>query len=464
MGSGSDDFDARISGLRSDTTYFFRAVAENDEGTDEGSILSFRTDDDNNNNNGDQPTVTTRSATDVSTSSATLRGEVDGNDSDTEVWFEWGRDRSDLSEETSREDTGSGSEEFDKHISGLRSDTTYYFRAMAENDEGTDEGSILSFRTDNSGNNSNDEGNITAVTTPATPVFSTSASLNSLILNPDNSSADAWFEWGTTLGLGNQTNRVPIGSSDSVRHTDTLTGLRAGTLYYFRAVAENSSERSVGSTLSFVTSGANIVQNPTTIVRNVTTVVNNGTGRNSLVTLTIDGGSEFITTNESREYHVTWKNISSQTLKNVVVRVLLPRSMTFAAASDGTFSDSDNALAFDIGTLSPNESGDLTLLARTGSILKDGELLVVVADLVYTNPAGVQDDVLAYATHKVYLPGSVLGASVFGAGFLPNSLFGWLLLLILLLILVLLIRYLSNPREVQRPVYTNTPPPPPSYL
>ena len=44
MGGGTNDVscNANISGLSANTTYFFRALAENDEGEDTGNILSFR--------------------------------------------------------------------------------------------------------------------------------------------------------------------------------------------------------------------------------------------------------------------------------------------------------------------------------------------------------------------------------------------------------------------------------------
>ena len=110
--------------------------------------------------NRDQPDVTTRSATDIEENEATLRGEVDGNGLSTRVWFEWGEDRDDVEdgdgEETDEMSTGSGTDSFDEDIDGLDEDTIYYFRAVARNSEGTDYGSVLSFRTDEDGGNDGD--------------------------------------------------------------------------------------------------------------------------------------------------------------------------------------------------------------------------------------------------------------------------------------------------------------------
>lgn len=140
-----------ITGLDEDTRYYFRCVAEDDDGNDdEGSIRSFTTDDeDDEEEDTDAPEVRTISATNVTSASATLRGEVNPNGDDTDAWFRWGTSRTNLNRTTSRQDMGDGDddEDFSANISGLSADTTYYFRAIAENDEGDDEGNILSFRT-----------------------------------------------------------------------------------------------------------------------------------------------------------------------------------------------------------------------------------------------------------------------------------------------------------------------------
>lgn len=96
--------------------------------------------------------VDTRSATDIQDDSARLRGEVtDFNRSDyADVWFEYGRSRSDLDTRTpiTRIDEDED-QEFVFRVVGLRNDTRYYFRAVAEDeDEEKNYGSIFDFRTD----------------------------------------------------------------------------------------------------------------------------------------------------------------------------------------------------------------------------------------------------------------------------------------------------------------------------
>jgi hypothetical protein len=96
--------------------------------------------------------VTTRSATAIEDEEATLRGEVDFNNSDEAVvYFEWGTSANNLNNETTNfvYDADDDDESFTARLTNLDEDRTYYFRAVAEDEDGRrDYGSILSFRTD----------------------------------------------------------------------------------------------------------------------------------------------------------------------------------------------------------------------------------------------------------------------------------------------------------------------------
>ncbi len=221
-----------------------------------------------------EPDVATRNATYVTNDSITLNGSVNGNNSSTRVWFEYGTTRS-MNKTTPKESTGDDYDNFSIDIEDLREDTIYYFRAVAKNSEGTDYGNTFSFRTASDFNpfyyNNNyfdtnydyynyynqptNSKTLTAITESATRIQNNSAELNSLIMNGGNTSSSSWFEWGRTQALGFRTETMSVGFSPSVRHVHTLSGLTPNTTYYFRAVAENSAWRNVGSILSFRTAG-----------------------------------------------------------------------------------------------------------------------------------------------------------------------------------------------------------------
>lgn len=93
--------------------------------------------------------VATDSATDVTTSEATLHGElVDmGDDPSADVWFGWGEKGTTDGNTTPRQ-TLTAPGEFSATIDSLASGTTYEFHAVAANDTSHDTGAQLEFTTD----------------------------------------------------------------------------------------------------------------------------------------------------------------------------------------------------------------------------------------------------------------------------------------------------------------------------
>ncbi|MCK9345127.1 MAG: hypothetical protein M0P64_03340 [Candidatus Pacebacteria bacterium] len=439
-GNTSMSFTGSAYGLAQNTTYYYRAVAQSAQGGAfaYGSTLSFTTM--GNNNNGNIVSVSTRNA-DVSGSYASLNGYVDPNySSDTVRWFEYGTTQS-LGYTTTMLSHGTVASIFSAPITNLTSNTTYYYRAVARNSQGTVYGSTLSFTT--SYQPGYTSGVAPAVTTLlATETTASTARLNGLVFASNGQSSNAWFEWGSNSSLGNKTQTSGVGALPTVKHSDYISGLTAGQTYYYRIVAENSYGKEYGTVNTFVAEASTYVApvTPTPIVyKPVTTVVTSGGTTQSLVMLTIEGGAEMIMSGEKRTYRVTWKNTSAQALSNVVLRVTFPKTMNVESATKGTFSSADNSVVVDLKTLAAGESGDTFIFATAGRGLKSGDLLVVPANMVYTNKSGVQGDALAYVTHRAEVAQNAFGASVFGAGsFTPTTLLGWVSLLGLVLVLVLL--------------------------
>ncbi len=94
----------------------------------------------------DVPTVTTNAATSITTTSATLRGNIDskGGSSVLEKGFDWGTSSGSLENELTQTGTYSTGS-FTKYLSGLTPGTKYYFQAKARNSSGWAYGSELSF-------------------------------------------------------------------------------------------------------------------------------------------------------------------------------------------------------------------------------------------------------------------------------------------------------------------------------
>jgi hypothetical protein len=123
---------ASVSGLKGSATYYFRLVTRNVSGTSTGAEATFTT------SSAVEPTVATGSASSVMTSAATLTGSVDPNGSDTKYWFEYGT-TSAYGQRTATVDAGSGTStvEVSASVSGLKTDSEYLFKLVAENAFGT---------------------------------------------------------------------------------------------------------------------------------------------------------------------------------------------------------------------------------------------------------------------------------------------------------------------------------------
>jgi len=94
-------------------------------------------------------TVTTKPATDITSTSAKLNAVVNPNGQETEVLFFYGTDRSNLNNHTSFQPIGKGNSDVNvsEVITGLKPNTTYYFKAYAECPSGGVDGEIKSFKT-----------------------------------------------------------------------------------------------------------------------------------------------------------------------------------------------------------------------------------------------------------------------------------------------------------------------------
>jgi len=149
-GSANGPASAALTSLDANTTYYYRINAQNQFGTINGAILNFKT-------AGPAaeaaPSATTRSATAISTSTATVRGTVDPNGAETKYWFEYSTDAllgAVLVKTTPQKSAGAGtnSTQVQTNVSGLNSNTTYYFRIVAENNQGIERGDREMFETD----------------------------------------------------------------------------------------------------------------------------------------------------------------------------------------------------------------------------------------------------------------------------------------------------------------------------
>jgi hypothetical protein len=470
--ANNTNYSYNLGGLQSNTTYYYRAVAQNENGQMVyGSQMSFTTSGNGgctyNCYNNNTPSVTTYNPTEVYANSAVLNGYVETNGNYTVRWFEYGTSTNYLATQTNKLNQGISSGNFNQIVTGLQQNVTYYYRAVAQGNGQTVYGNVLTFSTTGFNNNTCVFGNCapTAVTTLATNVDNNSARLNGLGLVNGNINTNGYFEYGTNANyLGQTTNNGYIGSSASSPFYSSLFNLSPNTTYYYRAVVSNQYGTSRGDIQSFRTRTAGIVggtntTNTTTTntriiyrevipVTNVVTSTEVGVSKPSLVFLTINRDNETIGLGNEIEYTVNYKNVSAELLRDLVLRVVLPKELNFVDASRGVFSEENNTLVVNIENLYPQEEGSVFFRVKVARGSEVGKIIVTTANMVYTiSSTNIQEEVFAYSKNTLANNGNVLGAaSIFGGSFFPTTLVGWLLLILIILLIILALRmaYYNN--------------------
>jgi hypothetical protein len=133
---------ANISSLSANSVYHFRVVATNSAGTRYGGDRTFTT-----LTATGAPVVTTRAATNVASSSATLNGSLDPHGLTTSVYFQYGTTTSYGHTTTTQSQTGNTYRNITANISSLTTHSTYHFRIVAANSAGTRYGGDRTFTT-----------------------------------------------------------------------------------------------------------------------------------------------------------------------------------------------------------------------------------------------------------------------------------------------------------------------------
>ncbi len=229
--TGPTDVSAVVPGaLAPETTYHYRLVAANANGTNLGADQTFtphfvsglRTD----------------AATAIGKTTATLNAHFIGSGEDTNYYFEWGETTAYGSQsatppgDTVTAPAGNTARSFE--VSGLDPGTTYHYRVVAANGQGTSLGEDRTFTTV--------KGVADLETEPATDVLALEATLHGSYTGEAGIDVGCHFEWGTSDKYGNSTPVVDQGSGSGAQQVSAqLGGLKQLTSYHYRIVCHNES-------------------------------------------------------------------------------------------------------------------------------------------------------------------------------------------------------------------------------
>ena len=375
-------------------------------------------------------------------------------------------------------------ESFSKTVTGLSQNTKYYYRACILGDNGDIEtGSIESFVTDED----DDEPTIPVVTPTNDPVTVTripsgvstnSATLRSFVSG--NGAGTCYFQYGTSTSYGLTTPAQSVNLDNTGACTSTRFNLRPNTTYYYRSVLVDGGQTYYGLRQSFRTGSAPVVVTPVTPRTPVVTprVPTTPTPVDNTVTVTVveeveqvaTGGldiSKFVSSDEdprfSRDteadrndavyYKVVVTNNTTEVLEDLTVVDFIPSTLEL----DGRESlddDSEKELRWRIRSLQPGDSREFITEMRVRDDVRYGSVIdsyaSVFNDDLSVNSNEVEIDIEEEEVAVVDAEGSQ-AASIFNAGFLPTTLFGWLgLLAIALAIAYLVSRILFARNENDR--------------
>ncbi len=185
------------------------------------------------------PSVSTGVASAVAENSVTVSGTINPGGTDTQYKFQYGPTTS-YGLQSGLVDAGSGSSAtaVTANLTNLAAGTTYHFRVVATNANGTTSGQDATFITTGTAPASSPF--VPVVTTAGASTITVDGATVSGTVNPQGQPTTYWFQFGTTTSYGAQTTPTSAGSGAAASLvTAALTGLASGQTYHYRLVARN---------------------------------------------------------------------------------------------------------------------------------------------------------------------------------------------------------------------------------
>jgi phosphodiesterase/alkaline phosphatase D-like protein len=243
FGEGADPVPliATLSGLKPGASYEYRILATNNTGTTEGTVQTFTVP--------PVPLLAASEAQSVTRTTATLAGTVNPEGLETSYHYQYGTTTSYGGNAPSVQGAkaGSGTEPVPAAIgiSGLVPATTYHYRLVATNADGTTESSDQTF-----------------TTAPATPPTATTGEASNITLttatvagtiNPEGLETSYELDLGTDTTYGTSIYGQAGSAATPTEITLSLQDLAPGSTYHYRIVAINSDGRTPGTDRTFTT-------------------------------------------------------------------------------------------------------------------------------------------------------------------------------------------------------------------
>ncbi len=201
------------------------------------------------------PTTVTGDATAVTNTQATVAGTVNPQGQLTSYAFQYGTTTA-YGQQTALTSAGSASADTPVRadLAGLTAGTTYHYRVIATNADGTTVGADRTFRTTGT---TPPPPTAPSATTGGAAANGAGATLSGSV-TPNGVATSYYFEFGTSTAYGQQTPPRGAGSgSSAVSVTGALSGLAENAAYHYRLVAAGpNGALAIGADRTFTTAGA----------------------------------------------------------------------------------------------------------------------------------------------------------------------------------------------------------------
>lgn len=248
-GTSLQEVSATAEPLQAGTNYYYRIVAEDEDGANYGPLREFQS----------SPAVTdlaTGPPESVAPEGVTFTGALKREGTETHYYFEYGTSQ-EYGQRTPVSEAPAGATEREEKqqrnveaaVTGLSPNTFYHYRLVAENRYGETDGQDGTFTT---------AGPPRIAYEPVGAVSQSEATLHASV-DPDQLGTSYHFEYGETTAYGTE---APVGGQDvgsgasPVAVSATLPGLTVGATYHFRVVASNSAGTTYGEDRTFTTVAA----------------------------------------------------------------------------------------------------------------------------------------------------------------------------------------------------------------
>ncbi|MDQ1281849.1 MAG: Ig-like protein, partial [Patescibacteria group bacterium] len=309
--------------------------------------------------------------------------------------------------------------------------------------------------------------NHSVVTNIPTKVSQTSAECNGVALISNRTQSVGWFEFGTTENLGKTTNSADIGNMSQSSFSNVISGLKASTTYYCRAVMANRDGTYRGKIVSFRTLPAAkktvvyaapkksvktktktefVCSDGSIAVAKTVSIADTLNSGGKLLSIKIERSSPDLTQGTIINYRISITNDSDTAVSGVETKIVLPAELSFMdATTTGGVTVKDNVMTVPIGGINSKEVKTFILPAKVSATAEAGKAVITTVYASYNLPVTgsqiVKDEVSSYMTANIVgkALSSTAKSSSIASMIFPQNLLGWLVLFAVILIIVVLV-------------------------